>query len=108
MTPDAATAMETATGETGQAAPAGLPAPAFPAFLPPGEADVVSEVSAVHREVSYAIAIGFRRLAMDIWLPRALPGRRCRWLCGSTVVRSSWGTDASCRPPSPRIQCSVC
>ncbi|MGO4804778.1 alpha/beta hydrolase fold domain-containing protein [Arthrobacter sp. 2MCAF15] len=55
-------------------APAGLPAPAFPAFLPPGTADVVSEDSAVHREVSYAITVGFRRLAMDIWLPRNAAG----------------------------------
>jgi len=74
MTPDAATATETTPVETGQAAPAGLPAPAFPAFLPPGAAEVVSENSAVHREVSYAIAIGFRRLAMDIWLPRDAAG----------------------------------
>jgi acetyl esterase/lipase len=28
----------------------------------------------VHRELSYAIAVGFRRLAMDIWLPRAAAG----------------------------------
>lgn len=74
MTPEAAAATEAARVETGQAAPAGLPAPAFPAFLPPGAAEVVSEVSAVHREVSYAIAVGFRRLAMDIWLPRTAAG----------------------------------
>ena len=68
MTPDAAKTTETAPVETG------LPAPAFPAFLPPGAAEAVSENSAVHREVSYAIAIGFRRLAMDIWLPRNAVG----------------------------------
>jgi acetyl esterase/lipase len=74
MTPETVTATETVPGETEQAPPAGLPAPAFPAFLTPGTAEVVSEVSAVHREVSYAIAIGFRRLAMDIWLPRTAAG----------------------------------
>ena len=74
MTPEAAAATETAPVETEQGAPAGLPAPAFPAFLPPGAAEVVSENSAVHREVSYAIAVGFRRLAMDIWLPRNAAG----------------------------------
>jgi acetyl esterase/lipase len=45
--------------------------PPFPAYHKPGTAEVVSEHSTVHREVSYAIAVGFRRLAMDIWLPRA-------------------------------------
>lgn len=30
----------------------------------------VSDDSMVHRELSYAIAVGFRRLSMDIWLPR--------------------------------------
>ncbi|CAH0299768.1 MULTISPECIES: alpha/beta hydrolase [unclassified Arthrobacter] len=74
MTPDPATAMETVPGEREQVGPAGLPAPAFPAFLPPGHAEVVSEDSAVHREVSYAITVGFRRLAMDIWLPRNTGG----------------------------------
>lgn len=79
MTPESATAtetapIETAPGQTGQTASAGLPTPAFPAFLPPGTAEAVSEDSAVHREVSYAITVGFRRLAMDIWLPRAAAG----------------------------------
>ncbi|SEI99515.1 Acetyl esterase/lipase [Arthrobacter sp. yr096] len=44
--------------------------PPFPAFHAPGQAEVVSEDSMVHRELSYAIAVGFRRLSMDIWLPR--------------------------------------
>ena len=48
--------------------------PPFPAFLPPGTPRPASDVSTVHREVSYAIAVGFRRLAMDIWLPRAAAG----------------------------------
>jgi acetyl esterase/lipase len=48
--------------------------PPFPAFGLPGTAEEVSEHSLVHREVSYAIAVGFRRLSMDIWLPRAAAG----------------------------------
>lgn len=44
--------------------------PPFPAYQTPGTPDIVSEHSVVHRELSYAIAVGFRRLAMDIWLPR--------------------------------------
>ncbi|MDV8147642.1 alpha/beta hydrolase [Arthrobacter sp. B10-11] len=56
-------------------APARLPSPPpFPAFHAPGTPQAASEVSAVHRELSYAIAVGFRRLAMDVWLPREAAG----------------------------------
>ncbi|MFJ4029571.1 alpha/beta hydrolase fold domain-containing protein [Paenarthrobacter sp. NPDC089989] len=34
----------------------------------------VSETSLLHRELSYAIAVGFRRLSMDVWLPRVATG----------------------------------
>jgi acetyl esterase/lipase len=44
--------------------------PPFPVFDAPGVAEDISDVSAVHREVTYARAIGFRPLKMDIWLPR--------------------------------------
>ena len=56
----------------GTNAPPRMPSPPpFPAFQAPGTPQPASDVSAVHRELSYAIAVGFRRLAMDIWLPRA-------------------------------------
>lgn len=44
--------------------------PPFPAFQAPGKPDEVSEESLLHRELSYAITVGFRRLSMDVWLPR--------------------------------------
>lgn len=44
--------------------------PPFPAFHEPGTPEEVSEHSLLHRELSYAIAVGFRRLSMDVWLPR--------------------------------------
>jgi acetyl esterase/lipase len=52
------------------ARPGGVDVPAFPVFDAPGTAENTSVVSAVHREVTYARAIGFRPLKMDIWLPR--------------------------------------
>ncbi|MFF2029191.1 alpha/beta hydrolase fold domain-containing protein [Arthrobacter sp. NPDC058192] len=52
------------------ARPGGVEVPPFPVFDAPGIAEPVSDVSAVHRELSYARAIGFRPLKMDIWLPR--------------------------------------
>ncbi|RAX46173.1 alpha/beta hydrolase [Arthrobacter sp. AQ5-06] len=48
--------------------------PPFPAFQVPGTPDEVSEHSLLHRELSYAIAVGFRRLSMDVWLPRKMAG----------------------------------
>lgn len=44
--------------------------PPFPAFQAPGKPEEVSEESLLHRELSYAITVGFRRLSMDVWLPR--------------------------------------
>ncbi|MEI2275988.1 alpha/beta hydrolase [Paenarthrobacter ilicis] len=44
--------------------------PPFPAFHAPGKPEEVSEESLLHRELSYAITVGFRRLSMDVWLPR--------------------------------------
>ena len=44
--------------------------PPFPVYDAPGTPEAVSDVSSVHREVTYARAIGFRPLKMDIWLPR--------------------------------------
>ncbi|MFE4833666.1 alpha/beta hydrolase fold domain-containing protein [Arthrobacter sp. NPDC056691] len=44
--------------------------PPFPAFQTPGTPEEVSEHSLLHRELNYAIAVGFRRLSMDVWLPR--------------------------------------
>jgi acetyl esterase/lipase len=56
--------------ETDTARPGGVDVPPFPVFDAPGLPKNVSDVSAVHREVTYARAIGFRPLKMDIWLPR--------------------------------------
>jgi acetyl esterase/lipase len=52
------------------ARPGGVDIPPFPVFDAPGIPENISDVSAVHREVTYARAIGFRPLKMDIWLPR--------------------------------------
>jgi oligopeptide/dipeptide ABC transporter ATP-binding protein len=58
-----------------EVAPRRLPAPPpFPAFRAPGVPEEVSEHSLVHRELNYAIAVGFRRLSMDVWLPRNTDG----------------------------------
>ncbi|MDQ0798756.1 alpha/beta hydrolase [Arthrobacter sp. SLBN-112] len=54
--------------------PGGRDVPPFPIFDTPGTPEPVSDVSAVHREVTYARAIGFRPLKMDIWLPRQASG----------------------------------
>jgi acetyl esterase/lipase len=56
------------------ARPGGMDVPPFPVFDAPGAAQNISDVSAVHREVTYARAIGFRPLKMDIWLPRQATG----------------------------------
>lgn len=52
----------------------GVDVPPFPVFDAPGEPEHASDVSAVHREVTYARAIGFRPLKMDIWRPRQASG----------------------------------
>lgn len=54
--------------------PAGRNIPPFPVFDAPGTPEHVSDISAVHREVTYAKALGFRPLTMDIWLPRKASG----------------------------------
>jgi acetyl esterase/lipase len=56
------------------ARPGGVGIPPFPVFDAPGVPQEVSDASAVHREVTYARAIGFRPLKMDIWLPRQATG----------------------------------
>lgn len=63
---------ETAPFDT--ARPGGVDVPPFPVFDAPAAPENVSDVSAVHREVTYARAIGFRPLKMDIWLPRQATG----------------------------------
>jgi acetyl esterase/lipase len=70
--------------ETDPARPGGVDVPPFPVFDAPGVPENVSDVSAVHREVTYARAIGFRPLKMDIWLPRraAAPVPLVVWVHG--------------------------
>ncbi len=84
MTREAATS--TAVITEGADTPRKMPSPPpFPAFGLPGTPEDVSGHSLVHREVSYAIAVGFRRLAMDIWLPRqatATPVPLVVWIHG--------------------------
>ena len=60
--------------ETHTARPGGVDVPPFPVFDAPGVPENVSGISAVHREITYARAIGFRPLKMDIWLPRQATG----------------------------------
>ncbi len=62
------------TERTDPARPGGVNVPPFPVFDSPGAPEHVSDISAVHREVTYARAIGFRPLKMDIWLPRQAAG----------------------------------
>ncbi|GAA1768670.1 hypothetical protein GCM10009712_15900 [Pseudarthrobacter sulfonivorans] len=62
------------TGLPDTARPGGVKVPPFPVYDAPGVPENVSDVSAVHREVTYARAIGFRPLKMDIWLPRQAAG----------------------------------
>ena len=74
MNPIETVAIETAVRETAAirnepTAPAGVQVPPFPAFDSPGAAVPVSEISEVHREVSYVRTVGFRPLKMDIWRP---------------------------------------
>ena len=64
--------------------PGGREVPTFPVFDAPGTPAHASDVSSVHREVTYARAIGFRPLKMDIWLPRnaAAPTPLVLWVHG--------------------------
>ncbi|WP_258803601.1 alpha/beta hydrolase [Pseudarthrobacter sp. NS4] len=52
----------------------GSAVPSIPVFDAPGEPRHVSDVSSVHQEITYAKAIGFRPLKMDVWLPRQSSG----------------------------------
>ncbi|MHA7287658.1 alpha/beta hydrolase fold domain-containing protein [Arthrobacter sp. MDT3-44] len=55
------------------ARPGGVDVPPFPVFDGPGTPEQVSDVSLVHRELTYARALGFRPLKLDVWLPRQAP-----------------------------------
>ena len=75
MTPEPhATATETAPVETGAGGTGRAAGPGLPGVPAPGHGRSRVGSLDVHREVSYAIAVGFRRLAMDIWLPRDAAG----------------------------------
>lgn len=54
--------------------PGGREVPPFPVYDAPGTPDHVSDASSVYREVTYARALGFRPLKLDIWLPRKASG----------------------------------
>jgi acetyl esterase/lipase len=54
--------------------PGGVDVPPFPVFDAPGTPEPASDISTVHRELTYARAIGFRPLKMDVWLPRQASG----------------------------------
>ena len=53
-------------------APESTDVPPFPLFDAPGSPENVGDVSVIYREITYARALGFRPLKMDIWLPRAV------------------------------------
>lgn len=54
--------------------PGGRAVPPFPVFDAPGAPEQAGDDSLVHRELTYARALGFRPLKMDIWLPRKVAG----------------------------------
>ncbi|MDQ0145798.1 MULTISPECIES: alpha/beta hydrolase [Pseudarthrobacter] len=54
--------------------PGGRTVPAFPVYDAPGRPERVGDGSLAHREVTYARALGFRPLKLDIWLPRNAAG----------------------------------
>ncbi|UTT69937.1 alpha/beta hydrolase [Arthrobacter sp. DNA4] len=73
MTVDNATdVMDPSRPETSR--PGGREVPPMPVFDAPGTPEHVSDASSVHRELTYAKAIGFRPLKLDIWLPRNATG----------------------------------
>ncbi|MDQ0770980.1 acetyl esterase/lipase [Pseudarthrobacter defluvii] len=72
MTVDRAT--DVLDGSRDVSRPGGRDVPPFPVFDAPGTPEQAGGVSVVHREVTYARAIGFRPLKMDIWLPRTASG----------------------------------
>lgn len=85
----------------------GRTVPPFPLFDAPGPPESASDASLVHPEVTYARAIGFRPLKMDMWLPRKASGPT-RWCFGCTAALSSWGTAGNGRQRSLRTPCSGC
>jgi len=72
MTVDRATDVLDASRDASR--PGGRTIPPFPVYDAPGTPEQAGGVSVVHREVTYARAIGFRPLKMDIWLPREAAG----------------------------------
>lgn len=72
MTVDRATDVLDASRDASR--PGGRTIPPFPVYDAPGTPEQAGGVSVVHREVTYARAIGFRPLKMDIWLPREATG----------------------------------
>ncbi|HEY1157584.1 MAG TPA: alpha/beta hydrolase [Arthrobacter sp.] len=54
--------------------PGGRTVPPFPVYDAPGTPEQAGEESLVYREVTYARALGFRPLKLDIWLPRNTAG----------------------------------
>lgn len=95
------------TERTDPARPGGVNVPPFPVFDSPGAPEHVSDISAVHREVTYARAIGFRPLKMDIWLPRQAAGSvpLVVWVHGGAF---QLGDRRELPPTSRRIRCSAC
>src|SRR6478735_6341186 len=72
MTVDRATDVLDASRDASR--PGGRTIPPFPVYDAPGTPERVGDGSLVHREVTYARAIGFRPLKMDMWLPREAAG----------------------------------
>ena len=72
MTVDRATDVLDASRDASR--PGGRTVPPFPVYDAPGTPELAGDVSLVHREVTYARAIGFRPLKLDIWLPREAAG----------------------------------
>ncbi len=66
--------VDDATGVLDPSRPGGRTVPPFPVFDAPGLPDQAGDASLVHRELTYARAIGFRPLKLDIWLPRKASG----------------------------------
>ncbi|MDQ0116858.1 acetyl esterase/lipase [Pseudarthrobacter defluvii] len=54
--------------------PGGRTVPPFPVYDAPGAPEQAGGESLVYREVTYARALGFRPLKLDIWLPRDAAG----------------------------------
>lgn len=66
--------VEEATGVRDVSRPGGRDVPPFPVYDAPGMPEPAGESSLVHRELTYARALGFRPLKLDIWLPSSASG----------------------------------